>query len=201
MGILAAASAPAMASPATVAPAAVAPSPPDPDAAEQAAEANLESPRSGFRIALALGASMQLAAGLKDGSGAAGGASLRVGTAIGPRLAWLFDVTSTGFLRENAATNITINRNAAITLGLQWHLADSLWVRGGAGLANFSRPSKEGTGDETLFTGYGAVAGGGYDVVRRGGLAVSAELSFVAGLYPGDGLIGAGLFGVGLGHY
>ncbi len=174
------------------------PSPPDPAAAAQASEANLEAPgeRSGFRIGAALGPATQLGFGVDESSGAGFGVSLRVGTAASPRLAWMAEVVLTGYRAENDASKATTNTSSLTVLGGQLHLRESFWIRGGAGFATFARRTESGPANR-VFAGVGVAGGAGFDVVRRGGFALSLEACATTAFYRGGTVIGGfGALGV-----
>lgn len=176
----------------------VRPSPPDSRAAAMSAESNLEWPRSGFRASAAIGPAMQIGVGIDDSSGKGGGISLRVGTASGPRLAWLLELASTGYAAENVDLEAKLNSSSLLTLGAQVHVTEAVWVRFGAGLATFVQRSETG---QPEFAGVGSTFGAGYDVVRRGDLALSLELAALGAFYDGDSLVTSSVLALGVTYY
>jgi hypothetical protein len=197
--VAAAVSAPVHAEPARRPLPPVVPSPPDRRAAAIAADGNFEWPRSGFRASVALGPSGQLGFGLEEASGAGAGFSLRLGTASGPRVAWLVEVANTTYLAEDASGTAQRNSSSILVLGAQIHVTEVLWLRGGAGLANFDQPSEPEA--ENPPRGWGATVGAGLDVVRRGDWAISAELAFLSALYDRDVVVTGAFLGAGVTHY
>jgi hypothetical protein len=177
----------------------VEPSPPDRRAAAIAADGNFEWPRSGFRASIALGPSGQLGFGLEEASGAGVGFSLRLGTASGPRVAWLIELANTTYLAEDAGGKAQRNSSSMIVLGAQIHATEVLWLRGGAGFANFDQPSEPEA--ENPPAGWGATVGAGLDVIRRGDWAISAELAFLSALYDRDIVVTGAFLGAGVTHY
>jgi len=162
-----------------------------------ASESNLEWPRSGFRISIAVGPALQVGS-IKESSGAGGGLSIRVGTASTPRLAWMLEAVSTAYLAEDNHTQVEVNRSALLVLGAQWHATEAVWVRGGLGFAQFTHPSEP---DSDPFGGVGASAGWGFDVLRRGTFALSAECAILGALYGSAGQVVSGFCGVGATAY
>jgi hypothetical protein len=177
----------------------VAPSPPDERAAAIAADGNFEWPRSGFRASVALGPSGQLGFGLEEASGAGVGFSLRLGTASGPRVAWLVEVANTTYLAEDASGDPQRNTSSMVVLGAQIHATEVLWLRGGAGFANFDQPSEPEARNPP--PGWGATVGAGLDLVRRGDWAISAELAFLTALYDRDIVVTGAFLGAGVTRY
>jgi len=174
------------------------PSPPDEDAIAQVEESNLEWPRDGFRISLSVGPSMQVGFDISESSGSGVGFSLRLGTASGPRSAWILEAAATGYLAEDDAGQTRTNNSTLLAVGSQLHLAEAAWIRFGGGYTTFSRDTEETS--VTDFRGVGAVAAAGYDVVRRGRFALSTELVILAAYY-GSGYVGSGFFGLGVTGY
>jgi hypothetical protein len=177
----------------------VVPSPPDRRAADIAADSNFEWPRSGFRASVALGTAGQLGFGLEEASGAGLGFSLRVGTASGPRVAWLFEIANTTYLAEDVNRKVQRNSSSLVVLGAQVHATDVLWLRGGAGFANFEQPSEPEKDNPP--PGWGATLGAGLDVVRRGDWAIAVELAFLSALYDRDIVVAGAFLGAGITHY
>jgi hypothetical protein len=177
----------------------VVPSPPDKRAAAISADSNFEWPRSGFRASVALGTAGQIGFGLEEASGAGGGFSLRLGTASGPRLAWLLELANTTYLAEDDLSKTQRNSSNLLVIGVQAHLTEVVWLRGGLGLARFTQPSEPTATNPPA--GLGAVGGAGFDVVRRGSLALSVELALLSALYEGDQMVTGGFLGVGVTAY
>lgn len=177
------------------------PSTPDGAAQAQAEEANVEAPhdRAGFRIGAAIGPAMQLGFGVDESSGTGPGVSVRIGTAASPRFAWLLELAYTAYLAKNDAFQTTTNTSGLAVLGGQYHLRDSFWLRAGAGLAVFSRRTESGPRNRD-FVGVGTVVGGGFDLLRRGGFALSIEVCGTSAIYP-DGVILGGFGGLGAMFY
>ena len=183
------------------------PSPPDPGAAEQASDANFApaSPHRGFLIGAALGPAMQLGFGIADSSGTGPGFSLRIGTAATRRLSWLLEVANTGYLHDVMSTppvdppKRAANTSALLAVGGQYYLRDVVWVRAGVGLATFTLRSQPGTKNKVFF-GAGALAGAGFDLLRRGRFALSLEFTVLGSRYR-EGFIGGGFSALGASFY
>lgn len=174
---------------------------PDARALAQAREANFEpeSVRDGFAIGVALGPSMQLGFGVDEASGTGGGFGLRVGTVGSPRWVWLLELAATVYRRQNDAGVQRLNQSALFTFGGQLYLREALWLRGGAGLASFTRRSENDRADASFY-GAGVTAAAGYDLYHDGGLAWSFEVLGLGARYR-DGVVLGGSFQLGLSWY
>jgi hypothetical protein len=170
------------------------PSPPDPRAVAQAREANFEplSVREGFAIGVALGPSMQLGFDVAEASGTGGGFGLRLGTVASPRWVWLVELAATVYRRRNDDGVLRLNQSALLTAGGQLYLREALWLRGGVGLASFTRRDENDRADETFY-GVGSTAAAGYDLYHDGGLAWSIELLSLAARYRAGVVLGGSL--------
>lgn len=157
---------------------------PDPRAVEAAREANLEpeSVREGFAIGVAVGPAIQLAYGIGTATGAGGGFNLRLGTVASPRWVWLIELAATAFPHDNTA-----NQSAVITVGGQLYVRPAFWLRGGAGFASFTR--RAGDTETEQFGGLGGLGAAGFDLIRRRGLAISAEGASTLALYRGGSTV------------
>lgn len=160
---------------------------PDARAVEAAREANLEpeSVREGFAIGIALGPSVQLAYGLGSATGGGGGFDLRLGTVASERLIWLVELAATAFPH-----NGTANQSTVATFGAQLYVQPAFWLRAGGGFASFVRRDTDAAG---RYGGLGGLGAAGFDVARRGGLALSAEGAATVGLYRAGTVIGISL--------
>ncbi len=160
---------------------------PDARARDQAAEANLEPERmrEGLAIGVSLGPSMQVGFDIEEASAVGGSLDLRIGTSATDRLAWFVDLLVTGTGRKTDSSKNTLNQNSSLTLGGQLFILQAVHLRAGAGLASLALRS-----DERTKNGLGLLGGGGIDFLRRGRLALSADLTFTFSVY-GDGAVGA----------
>lgn len=166
---------------------------PDPRAVAEAREANLvpESVREGFAIGLAVGPAMQLGYGISESSGTGPGFNLRVGTVASPRWIWLLEISTTAYRAEDDRGVARVNQSAVVTFGGQLYVNDAFWLRGGPGFATFTRRTEDT--ETASFGGLGVVGAGGFDLLRRGGLAMSAEAMTSLALYRDGTVFGAAL--------
>ncbi len=175
---------------------------PDPRAVAEAREANLEpdSVREGLAIGVASGPSMQVGFGVRESSGTGGGFDLRIGTVASPRWVWLLEVAGTLY-RQGDDQGRRVNQSMLVTLGGQLYLKDALWVRGGTGLAVFTRRT-ESMPEETVreFFGVGVIGAGGLDLYRRGSFALSGEVLVTAARYR-EGTVMGGTLQLGVSWY
>ena len=167
---------------------------PDPRAVAEAREANLEpeSVREGLAIGLAAGPSMQVGFGIRESTGTGGGFDLRIGTVASPRWVWLLEVASTVYLREDENGDERRNTSGLLTLGAQWYLKEAIWVRGGLGVAGFSRQA-EGDDRRRDFYGVGAIGAGGLDLLRKRSFALAGEVLVTAARYRDGSVLGGSL--------
>lgn len=130
------------------------------------------------------------------GNRGAGGIGLRIGTVAGPRTLWSLQLEgATVPVKDDGRTEF--NRHGTLTLGLQHFVRETLWLRGGAGIATYQIEKVE---QETLIadlqrTGLAWSSSLGFDFVRfndvwsfglsRQDLALSFELHVAGGIYPG----------------
>lgn len=166
---------------------------PDPRAVAEAREANLvpESVREGFAIGIALGGAMQLGYGISESSGTGPGFNLRLGTVASPWLIWLLEISTTAYVAEDDSGKRRVNQSAVATVGAQIYVNDAFWLRGGAGVATFTRRTEDR--ETARFDGFGMLGSGGVDLLRRGGLAMSLEAMGSLARYDGATVIGAAL--------
>ncbi|MBK9036703.1 MAG: hypothetical protein IPL61_36545 [Myxococcales bacterium] len=162
---------------------------PDPRAVAAAREANLEpeSAREGFAIGIAVGPAIQLGYGVGNATGGGGGFDLRLGSVASKRWVWLLELAATAFPHDGTA-----NQSAVVTFGGQLYVHDAFWLRGGAGFASFTRRDAMDAQTEQ-FGGLGGSGAAGFDLVRRGGLAMSAEGMSTVALYSGALVVGVSL--------
>ena len=116
-----------------------------------------------------------------------GGFDLRLGSVASKRWVWLIEVATTAFPHDGTA-----NQSAVISFGGQLYVQDAFWLRGGAGFASFTR--RDASDAETeQFGGLGGIGAAGFDLLRRGGLAMSAEGMSTVALYRGALVVGVSL--------
>lgn len=164
---------------------------PDPRAVEEAREANLVpvSVREGFAIGVAVGPAIQIGYSVPGASGTGGSFNLRFGTVASPRWVWLLEIGTTTY--ESKATG-EINSSAVFSVGGQLYVNEAFWLRGGAGLAAFTR-REDGMREEEAKGGFGVMGAGGFDLLRRGGLALSIEGASHLARYREGTIFGASL--------
>ncbi len=174
---------------------------PDRGAVAQAREANLEpeSARSGLAIGVAFGPNIQIGSGIRDATGTGGGLALRFGTVASPRWVWLAELASTGFQQVDTTGATKVNQSTLFTLGGQLYLKEAFWLRGGGGLANFTRRTR-GADPSASFWGVGVIGAGGLDLMRRKSFALSLEVLTTLARYR-DGFVGAGTIQLGFSWY
>jgi hypothetical protein len=153
--------------------------------------------RSGFAIGLSVGPALFMGSGdLESKKGVGGDFNLRVGTSAGPRFLWLLEAQIGGYLveidnKEIMQTQTIFNSTFTLTLGGQLYVREALWLRGGLGVAAFREqlgrngPTVKGSPRE----GLGVIAGGGYDLFRRGIFAFDLEV-VTSGAIFNDSFIG-----------
>jgi hypothetical protein len=159
--------------------------------------------REGFSAGFAIGPSLFMGTGgLAAKEGVGGDLNLRVGTSAGPALLWQLEFQAGGYLvdiTDEQGTERIFNSHATLTLGGQVYVRESLWLRAGLGVASFHEqegrngPVREGT----RRNGLAVLAGGGYDLVRRGILALDLELVSSGAIFDGA-FMGHGALQVGL---
>lgn len=174
---------------------------PDRRAVQEAREANLEpeSVREGLAVGVAAGPNVQIGFGIDKSTGTGGSFAVRFGTVASPRWVWLLELASTAYQETDAAGGDKVNQSTLFTLGGQLYLKDAFWLRGGGGIANFTRRVR--TMDaESSFVGVGVIGAGGLDVLRRRSLAVSLEVLTTLARYR-DGFVAGGTLQLGLSWY
>lgn len=147
--------------------------------------------RGGFAIGFGVGPSLFLGAGdLGSKKGVGGDLNIRVGTSATPSFLWQLELQGGGYLVEltnEAGTKTIFNSHATLTLGGQVYVREALWLRAGLGVASFheqegrSGPELEGT----RRNGLAMIAGGGYDLFRRGIFAFDLEVVTSGAVFDG----------------
>jgi|GEM_PF-3628391 len=148
--------------------------------------------------------------------GIGGASSLRLSTWLSPRLRWVlrFDVAGIPVRRleamnsgedgEAEGEDITLNQQAAATLGVQFTSLGPVWLEAGLGFASYTLRSADQAVPETNRDGGGfaAVSSVGTNILERGRLRIAVEVTFIGSLYTrinneqDQGFIGQ--FGFGL---
>jgi len=174
---------------------------PDPRAVAEAREANLEpeSIREGLAIGVAVGPNIQVGFGIRESSGTGGSFALRFGTVASPRWVWLAELASTAYKQQDEDGKTRVNQSVLFTLGGQLYLKEAFWLRGGGGLAQFTRRTLT-IDRESNFWGVGVIGAGGLDIVRRRSMAVSVEALSTLARYR-DGVVAAGTLQLGVSWY
>ena len=147
--------------------------------------------RGGFAFGFGLGPSLFVGAGELDSKkGVGGDLNIRVGTSATPSLLWQLELHGGGYLvdlKDEAGSDRVFNSHGTLTLGGQVYVRELLWLRAGLGVATFREqegrngPEREGT----RRTGLGMIAGGGYDLFRRGIFALDVEVVASGALFDG----------------
>jgi hypothetical protein len=156
--------------------------------------------RKGFTIGFAGTGGRFFSAGCCDigGKSAAGGASLRIGTAATARLTWILEADS-GFVlvRDDATDELERNEHGALTLGAQYALVPTVWVKSGLGFSSYRiRVGGDQTAEVDLErSGFAWASSLGWEWLQvsdawfffldRQSFAISLEMGVVAALYPG----------------
>lgn len=147
--------------------------------------------REGFAAGFAVGPALFVGTGGLDAKeGVGGDLNLRVGTSASPAFLWQLELQGGGYLvdiKDEQGTERIFNSHATLTLGGQLYVRQSLWLRAGLGVASFHEqegrngPVREGTRQN----GLAVLAGGGYDLVRRGIFALDLELVTSGAVFNG----------------
>ena len=175
--------------------------PPNPVASRAAAEANLApgAGRHDLVATAAVGTGIQVGLGVDDSTGAGGGVSLRVSQVASPR--WLvgieLDLTVYAHRLAVEMAETKVNQSALLAAGGQFYPRDGVWVRGGLGLAAFSRRVQGSDARSRDYFGFGSVAGVGVELVKRRSLALELETFGTAAVYR-DGVVVGGALCLGL---
>jgi hypothetical protein len=169
-------------------------------AIEAAREANFESraSRQGFVIAVSAGPGFQASPGIDEATGLGGVVSVRLGRVATPRTVVMLEVATTVYKSDAGSEEEMLHQSTILGVSAQTYLQPSFWVRGGAGVAGFSR--RESTLGRRLDSdlGVGALLGVGVEIVRRHSLALSLE-TFASAAYYGQGSVLSGAIALGLG--
>jgi len=128
----------------------------------------------------------------------AGGGGIRIGTVATSRMLWSLQLEgATVPVKVEGGTEF--NRHGTFTLGLQYFVRDTLWVRGGIGFATYEI-EKETVESDTLVadlqrSGFAFASTVGFDFFRssdawsfglpRQDLALSYEINVASAIYPG----------------
>lgn len=149
--------------------------------------------RSGFAGGIAVGPSMYLGTGDLDvKKGLGGDVNLRVGTSATPTFLWQLELVAGGYLAkvdtEGSSNSSRFNAHATLTFGGQLYIRETLWVRAGIGYANFVEHEGNRDGppqEDTRRNGLALMAGGGYDLFRRGIFAFDIEIVTSGAVFDG----------------
>jgi hypothetical protein len=162
--------------------------------------------RGGFALGLGVGPSLFFGAGdLESKKGVGGDLNIRVGTSATPNFLWQLELQGGGYLvdlKDEAGSERVFNSHGTLTLGGQVYIREVLWLRAGLGVATFREqegrngPEREGT----RRTGLGMIAGGGYDLFRRGIFALDVEVVASGALFD-RGFLGHTALLLGLAWY
>lgn len=142
---------------------------PDP-AAEDAADANLESTanRQGLTFAASLGGGLTVGFGIDGSTGRGGSIDLRLGHVATPRTVITFELGATIALHGTSSMTYT-NTDTNLLAGAQYYVSESLWLRfaGGLGVYQASQVRRsDGMLGDVQQVGPAVLGGVGIDVAR-----------------------------------
>lgn len=176
---------------------------PDPAAVAAGEEANLvvRRPRTGFVFSVAGGPGFQAGVGVAASTGTGGAASLRVGHEANRDTLLTLELAATIYThRETDPVSMTavssVHNSSVACVGAQTWIRPSVWIRGGVGIAVFSRDGTTAATQTRSLGGLGAVVGAGLDLFRSRRVAFDLELVGVSAIY-GDGMVVGGGLAVG----
>ena len=147
--------------------------------------------REGLAIGVAFGPNIQLGFGIRESSGTGGSFAVRFGTVASPRWVWLLEIASTAYLQKDEDGEDRTNQSTLFTLGGQVYVKEAFWLRGGGGLAHFTRRTETMGRATTSFWGAGVIGAGGLDLFRRRSLAISLEVLTTLARYRDGSVAGA----------
>lgn len=167
---------------------------PDP-AAVAAGEANLESQakRRGLTFGVSFGPSVTIG----GGTGTGGAASFKLGQVATPRTVIAFELNGSAQRRKVAMGDIATNTISSFTVGAQYWVGPSLWIRGlgGIGFHHCDRCDSDLSDRDRV--GLAGSAGLGIDLARARGVVLGLEGYGVSQLNR-DGLLTTLVFALSL---
>lgn len=166
----------------------------DPNAAQQASDANLETkaPRVGVTMAAAIGGGMIISQGKTANVGTL---DLRLGHVANPSTVVTVELVGGTYAHSTSATHIDGEVN--LLVGGQVYIAPSVWLRGAGGFGVHTTED-----DMTRKTGAGlsGLGGAGIDLVRWHYAVLGIE-GFYSGTFAKGGYVSLGGIALGLSYY
>lgn len=169
----------------------------DPNAAQSAGEANLETkaPRAGVTFAGALTGGLIIS---KGKTATVPAVSLRLGHVATATTIVTVELVGGTYAHKQSMTGGTlIDSQLSLVVGGQVYIAPSVWVRGAGGIG--SHTTDDGTG-QTPHGGLSGVFGAGVDLVRWHYVVLGLE-GFYSGTFAKGGYTSLGGVGLGLSYY
>jgi hypothetical protein len=150
--------------------------------APPAAAQRREPRHDGFWIGFGLGAGTNLTEGYDDAR-LGGSGYVRLGGTVSPML--LIGGEAMGWVREQAGT--TISQGNLTASVLVYPVRRGFYLKGGLGFASWSAQTSSGnTTVTTTEGGFGATAGGGYDIQIGSNLFITPNLDFLLQVVDSD---------------
>jgi hypothetical protein len=169
----------------------------DPNAAEAAGEANLETkaPRAGVTMAGALGGGIIISRGK---TATVGTLDLRLGHVANASTIVTVELIGGTYAHNPDMTSGTrIDGQGNLLVGAQVYIAPSVWLRGAGGFGVHT--TDDGTGRKTG-AGIGGLGGAGIDLVRWHYAVLGIE-GFYSGTFAHGGYVSLGGLALGLSYY
>jgi len=169
----------------------------DPNAAQSASEANLETkaPRAGVTFAAALGGGMIISQGK---TATAPVLSLRLGhVATASTIVTAELIGGTYAHNPDMTSGTRVDGEGDLLIGGQVYIAPSVWLRGAGGVGVHT--TDDGTGRKTG-AGLGGLGGAGIDLVRWHYVVLGVE-AFYCGTFARGGYVSLGGLSLGLSYY
>jgi hypothetical protein len=167
--------------------------------ASGASAAQARPTRSGFMFGLSLGGAAATAC---DGcEGVAGPmVELHAGAWLSPRWAVSGEIWVT--VDQDAVSSFTALGQTTALVAVTHHLGARVWVKGGAGLTEYSTEDLlaeglTGEDNEVSYEGLGLCAAAGYELVQAGSFFLDAGARLSLGVFPDHG--SSALIGLGIG--
>ena len=166
----------------------------DPNAAQQASEANLETkgPRAGVTLAAALGGGMIISQGKTANVPTL---DLRLGHVANASTVVTAEIVGGTYAHKTTGTHLDGEVN--LLIGAQVYIAPSVWLRGAGGLGVHTTEDDMGRKTGAGLSGLG---GAGIDLVRWHYAVLGLE-SFYSGTFAKGGYVSLGGLAVGLSYY
>lgn len=168
--------------------------PVDPNAAQEASEANLETkaPRVGVTMAGALGGGMIIS---QSKTANVGTLDLRLGHVANASTVVTIELVGGTYAHKTTSTHIDGEGN--VLVGAQVYIAPSVWLRGAGGLGVHTTEDDMGRKTGGGLSGLG---GAGIDLVRWHYAVLGIE-TFYSGTFAKGGYVSLGGLALGLSYY